>query len=114
VLDLESADHGVRLQAGRQIAQSLNSPALLDTLNGHRLIPLLYHALTQFSREEVGEFPFLEALRWEYSAGLRRYKTQEIETRRFVKVLADTGVEVILLKGAVFSQGQIVAQCRVY
>jgi hypothetical protein len=100
VLDLGSADPRTRLQAGRKIAQQLAVPGFLDTLIFHRLTPLLYQVLTQFSREEVGQVPHLEALRWDYFRGLRLYKIQESETRQFVEVLADAGVEVILLKGA--------------
>jgi hypothetical protein len=100
VLDLESADPRTRLQAGRKIAQQLAVPGFLDTLISHRLTPLLYQVLTQFSREEVGQVPHLEVLRWDYFRGLRLYKIQESETRRFVEVLADAGVEVVLLKGA--------------
>ena len=100
VLDLGSADPGVRLQAGQQIAQQLAVPGFLDTLIFHRLTALLYQTLTQFSREEVGDVPHLEVLRRDYLGGMRLYRTQESETRRFVKVLADAGVEVILLKGA--------------
>jgi hypothetical protein len=100
VLDLGSADPKVRLQAGQKIAQRLAAPGSLDTLVFDRLSPLLYHTLTQFSREEVGKVPILEVLRRDYLGWLRLYRTQERETRQFVKVLADAGVEVILLKGA--------------
>jgi hypothetical protein len=100
VLDLGSADPQVRLQAGRQLAQKLAAPGFLDILNFHRLISLLYQTLTRFRREEVGQVPLLEVLRREYLAGLRSYRTQESETRQFVKVLAGAGVEAILLKGA--------------
>jgi hypothetical protein len=100
VLDLGSADPQVRLQAGKQLAQQLATPGLFDTLVFHRLTSLLYHTLTQFSREEVGNVPLLEALRRDYLRGLRLYSTQERETLQFVKVLADAGVEAILLKGA--------------
>jgi len=100
VLDLGGADPRVRLQAGRQIAQKLDTPGFLDLLFSHRLTSLLYQTLTQFSREEVGEVPCLETLRGNYLGGMRLYRTQENETRRFVDVLADAGVEVILLKGA--------------
>ncbi len=100
VLDLGSADPQVRLQAGKKLAQKLAAPGFLDILNFHRLISLLYQTLTRFRREEVGEVPCLTVLRREYLAGLRQYRTQESETRQFVKVLADAGVEAILLKGA--------------
>jgi hypothetical protein len=100
VLDLGSADPKIRLQAGKQIAQQLGTPGFLDILIVHRLTSLLYYTLTQFSREEVGKVPLLEALRRDYLGGLRLYRTQERETQQFVKVLADAGVEVILLKGA--------------
>ena len=100
VLDLGSADPKVRLQAGQQIAGQLAAPDFLATLIFHRLTSLLYQTLTQFSREEVGQVPLLETLRWEYLSGLRLYHSQESETYQFVKVLADAGLEVILLKGA--------------
>jgi hypothetical protein len=100
VLDLGSADPRVRLQAGRKIAQQLASPGFLDTLIFHRITFLLYHTLTQFSREEVGTVPHLEELRWSYLGELRRCRSQENETRLLVEVLTDAGVEVILLKGA--------------
>jgi hypothetical protein len=100
VLDLGSADPQVRLQAGRQIAQQLAVPGFVDTLIFHRLTSLVYHTLTRFSREEVGQVPLLDSLRWDYLGGLRLYRLQESETRQIVKVLADAGVEVILLKGA--------------
>jgi hypothetical protein len=100
VLDLGSVDPGVRLQAGQQIAQKLASPGFLDILIFHRLTSLLYHTLTQFSREEVGQVPLLDTLRWDYLGGLRLCRSQERETRQLVKMLADAGVEAILLKGA--------------
>ena len=100
VLDLGSVDPQVRLQAGRQIAQKLVAPGFLDILVYQRLTSLLYQTLTQFSRKEVGQVPLLEELRQVYLGELMLYRTQEIETRQFVKVLVDAGVEVILLKGA--------------
>jgi|UniRef100_A0A7V6DRA7 hypothetical protein len=100
VLDLGSGDPQVRLQAGRRLAQQLATPGFLDFLIFHRLTSLLYQTLTQFSRAEVGQVPLLEALRRDYLGGLRLYLAQEKETRQFVKVLVDAGVEVILLKGA--------------
>jgi len=100
VLDLGSSDPRVRLQAGQQIARQLAVPGFHDTLVFHRLTPLLYQTLTQFSREEVGEVPLLDILRWDYLGGMRLYRNQESETRLFLDVLADAGVEVILLKGA--------------
>jgi Uncharacterised nucleotidyltransferase len=100
VLDLGSADSRVRLQAGKRLAQQLAIPGFHDTLIFHRLTSLLYHTLTQFSREEVGRVPLLEVLRRDYLGGLRFYRTQRKETHQLVKVLADAGVEVILLKGA--------------
>jgi hypothetical protein len=100
VLDLGSADPQVRLQAGQQLAQKLAAPGFFDILVFHRLTSLLYQTLTQFSREEVGQITLLATLRWDYFGGLRLYSAQESETRQFVKVLVDAGVEVILLKGA--------------
>jgi hypothetical protein len=100
VLDLGSADPRSRLQAVQQMAQQLSSPGLHSTLRAQGLSPLYYQTLTQFSREEVGEVPSLEMLRWDYLRALKRYRDQERETRLFVEVLAEAGVEVILLKGA--------------
>jgi hypothetical protein len=99
-LDLGSDDPGVRLQAVQQLVRRLPAPGFLETLRQQQLTPLIYHNLSQFSREEVGEVPLLEELRREYFWHLRRCKIQERETRLLVEVLAEAGVEVILLKGA--------------
>jgi len=99
-LDLGSDYPGVRLQAVQQLIRRLSTPGFLDTLRQHRLTALIYHTLSQFSRETVGEVPFLEELRREYFGGLRLCKIQERETRFLVELLAEVGIEVILLKGA--------------
>jgi hypothetical protein len=100
VLDLGSADPRARLQAVRQITRQLSVPGVLDTLRQHRLTPLIYQTLTQFTRKEVGEVPLLRELRGDYLGSLRLYHIQESETGLLVEVLAAAGVEVILLKGA--------------
>lgn len=98
-LDLGSPDRGVRLQAVQQIFRLLPASDLLETLRYHRLTPLIYHSMTQFSREEVGDIPLLQELRHDYLAGLRRYRIQDEETHLLTALLIDSGVEAILLKG---------------
>ena len=98
-LDLESPDPRVRLRAIRRITPQLSSPGFLGTLGEHRLAPLLYQTITQFSREEVGEVPHLGALRWDYLARLTKYRAQEGAAQVFLKGLDDAGVEPLVLKG---------------
>lgn len=98
-LDLGETDSRVRLQAVRQIVRWLADPEFLDTLRQQRLAPLIYAALTQFSREEVGETLFLEELRRDYLGGLRGYTLQKRETLRLAETLAEAGIEGMLLKG---------------
>ena len=100
MLDLGSADRRVRLQAVQQITAQLAVPGFIETLVQHRLTPFVYHSLTQFTREEVGEVPLFEALRRDYLGGLKHYRNQESEVRLLMQVLASAGVESILLKGA--------------
>lgn len=100
VLDLGSTEPRVRLAAVQQITRQLAVPGFLETFREHRLTPLIYHTLTQFTRKEVGEVALLEELRRDYLVYLRRYLNQERATRHLVKVLSDDGVKVILLKGA--------------
>ncbi len=98
-LDLGSDDPEVRLGAVRQFTRQLSQPGVLKTLRLQRLTALLYHTLTRFSREEVGEVPLMEELRRDYLQGLKGYGNQMRETRQVLQGLADAGVEVILLKG---------------
>jgi hypothetical protein len=98
-LDLGATDSQVRLQAVRQIVRRLADPGILATLRQHRLTPLIYAALTQFPREEVGATPLLEELRRDYLGGFRGYTIQKRETRRLAEALAEAGVEGMLLKG---------------
>ena len=100
LLDLGSADPGVRLQAALHIARQLAIPGFLETLRQNRLSSLLYQTLTQFTREEVGEVPLFDQLRLDYLKGLSSYRNQLRETLLLARGLADAGVEVILLKGA--------------
>jgi len=100
VLDLGAVEPEVRFRAAQQLVRMLSAPGFLDTLRHHRLTPLLYHTMTQFRRQELGEVPFLEELRQDYLTVLRLYTIQERETRHLVEVLGDAGVEVIVLKGA--------------
>jgi hypothetical protein len=99
VLDLTAADPRARHKAMRQIVQRLAEPGILATLRQHRLTPLIYAALTQFPREEVGAAPLLEELRRDYLGGLRGYTIQKSETRGLAAALAEAGLEGILLKG---------------
>ncbi len=99
VLDLGAAEPGVRFRAVQQLVKQLPDPGFLETLRQNRLTPLLYHTMTQFSREEVGEVPLLEALRRDYLANLRRYRIQDEETHLLATLLMGSDVEAILLKG---------------
>uniref|UniRef100_A0A7C3V371 Nucleotidyltransferase family protein n=1 Tax=Desulfobacca acetoxidans TaxID=60893 RepID=A0A7C3V371_9BACT len=99
-LDLASPTPETRLRAARRLAQQLAVPGFLETLRGQRLTCLLYHTLTQFNREEVGEIPLLEELRRDYLAGLRGYRNQMREACSLARELSESGVEIILLKGA--------------
>jgi hypothetical protein len=99
VLDLTSSDPGVRLRAVGEIARQLAVPGFLDTLRQHRLTAFYYHCLTRLSREEVGEIPRLEDLRWDYLAQMRRCQTQTGEVRSLVGGLQAGGVEPLVLKG---------------
>lgn len=100
VLDLGAAKPGVRSRAVQQFIRRLSTPGFLDTLRQNRLTPLLYHTMTQLSRQEVGEVPHLDELRRDYLAVLRLYTIQERETRHVLQVLGDAGVEAVVLKGA--------------
>jgi hypothetical protein len=99
VLDLGAAEPAVRLRAVQQLVRRLPVPGFLETLREQRLSPLLYHTVTQFSREEVGDVPLLEELRRDYLANLRRYHLQEEDIRLLLTLLNGSGVETILLKG---------------
>ncbi len=98
-LDLGSSDPRVRLQAVREITPQLSSPEFMGALRQHRLAALLYQTLTQFSREEVGEVPNFEELRWDYLARLTKYRAQEGAIQVLLKGLDDAGVEPLVLKG---------------
>ncbi len=99
VLDLESPDPQVRLRALQQIALQLATPGFLETLRQQRLTALVYHTLTPFSREEVGEVPLLMELRRDYFASLMKYRIQDGAVQVFLKGLEDAGVEPLVLKG---------------
>ena len=100
VLDLDSAEPEIRLQAVKQIVRLGQLPGFLKTLREHRLTPLIYQNLASYPRKEVGDVPLFEELRRDYLSFLRLYRVQDKETRQLMEVLNAAGVDVIFLKGA--------------
>lgn len=100
LLALHSPNPGERLAGARTLVRLLAEPGQFERFCAHRVNPLLYHRLTGFRREDLGEIPHFQELRQSYLRAFHYFSVQEREIRRLVELLTGAGVEVILLKGA--------------